>query len=127
MEPRYTIGVCVRDELLHVTLTGEVDMLTVPRIRDQITAHSDGPRPAGTVVDLGGVTFLDSAGINLLLDLRNSSLAAGTVFRVDGACGPPAAVLEMTGIADLFARDAASTYVTGGLDGPPHGDDRAHT
>jgi anti-anti-sigma factor len=51
-----------------------------------------------TVVELSGVTFIDSAGINALLKGRRAADERGRVFRVTGATGIVRELLDMTGV-----------------------------
>ncbi|MGW6929665.1 STAS domain-containing protein [Lentzea sp. NPDC054927] len=49
-----------------VAVEGEVDICTAPRLGAELTAQLER-HPAALVVDLRGVTFFDSSGINVLL------------------------------------------------------------
>jgi anti-sigma B factor antagonist len=57
-----------RDAVVIVTVQGEIDVSNVAEIGSQLTEISN--EPLGLVVDLGGVTHLDSAGIAMLYDLN---------------------------------------------------------
>ncbi len=49
-----------------VTVTGEVDVETAPRLRKALISAADVPAPM-VVVDLREVTFLDSTGLGVLV------------------------------------------------------------
>jgi anti-sigma B factor antagonist len=56
------------DGVAVVAVLGEVDVATAPRLRQELlrlVSESDGP--PRIVVDLGGVDFLDSTGLGVLL------------------------------------------------------------
>ena len=53
-----------------VTVSGEVDVATAPRLRAEIGALALA-RGQLLVVDLAGVTFYDSSGISALIAARN--------------------------------------------------------
>jgi anti-sigma B factor antagonist len=60
--------VCVR-------LTGELDIATAPVARDRIADLEDEGRDL--VLDLRGLSFIDSSGLNLLLELAAQSTRDG--------------------------------------------------
>lgn len=77
--------------------SGEIDLSTVEQLEREIasTAHADA---TAVVVDLSGVTFIDSAGIGALLKGRRLADERGQAYRVVGAEGLVRQVLEMTGV-----------------------------
>jgi anti-anti-sigma factor len=56
---------------LVVTAAGELDLLTAPALRTAIRAALD--RPGIVVVDLSGVTFLSSAGLDVLVAANDTA------------------------------------------------------
>ena len=93
VEPeRDTVRVCPR---------GEVDLATTGEIRDKFEEMSAlGFRRV--VLDLRGVTFLDSTGLRLALELWESSRTAAWEFAVIE--GPVAVqrIFELTGVRSLL-------------------------
>ena len=62
---------------------------------------------AEVVVDLSGVTFLDSSGISALVKQRRLADEHGKLMRISGAGGTVRDVLRLTGVwQHLGARDA---------------------
>ena len=52
-----------------VRCVGEIDIATVPGLRDRVTSlQVDGP--ARLVIDLSGVTFIDSLGLGALIGIH---------------------------------------------------------
>jgi anti-sigma B factor antagonist len=55
------------DRVCVVTVTGEVDVATAPDFRDALTAAVEDDSTDGIVVELSGVTFLDSTALTALV------------------------------------------------------------
>jgi anti-sigma B factor antagonist len=85
-----------------VAVRGEVDLSTAALVEEALDAairDSTGP----FALDLSGVSFLDSSGINVLLRAR--ALLGRTDRPLVVVCpdGPVRRVLALVGIEDLFA------------------------
>jgi anti-sigma B factor antagonist len=85
-----------------VAVRGEVDAATAPLLQD---ALDEAVRATGgtLVLDLSGVSFLDSSGINVLLRVRALLGREDRALALVCPAGPPRRVLELAGIEDLFA------------------------
>lgn len=65
-----SVRVQLMDGVPVATLTGEVDIVNAGEVGGQLFAAA--PNTAtGLIVDLGGVSYLDSRGVHLLLELAN--------------------------------------------------------
>ena len=84
-----------------VTPTGELEMTTAPPLDDELRALRKRGC-AHIVVDLRGVTFMDSAGLRVLLSLRNDARRDG--FALTLVRGPREVhrVFELTATQGLF-------------------------
>ncbi|MFJ6725082.1 MULTISPECIES: STAS domain-containing protein [unclassified Streptomyces] len=94
---RLSIGHSAHDGIRIVSLRGEVDH----HARDPLTAALLPPvgEPAPrTVVDLGGVTFMDSSGINVLIHVHQAAEEADGWLRLAAAQDSVLRVLELVGI-----------------------------
>ena len=64
--------------VLTAKIAGEIDHHIAPQIRGDIDARCERCRPARLVLDFGGVTFMDSSGIGLIMGrYRTISLIGG--------------------------------------------------
>lgn len=65
-----TLGVRVLDEhgVPVASLEGEIDIANADELRDELFAAMSN-QPPGLIVDLSGVTYLDSRGVHVLLEL----------------------------------------------------------
>jgi anti-sigma B factor antagonist len=87
---------------LVIALSGELDLASLPALAGAM----DGllSRPVQPVVlDLGGLTFLDSSGVGVLVRIANHF---GQV-RTRSATEPVRRVLEVLGLADHFGVEDA--------------------
>jgi anti-anti-sigma factor len=84
-----------------LTVAGEVDIVTVESFR---TALLDAQRSPKVVVDLSGVTFMDSAGINALVGAYHR-VAPDCELRIVGLRPNVRRVFEITGLLELFRVD----------------------
>jgi anti-sigma B factor antagonist len=84
-----------------VSVVGDVDLASTPRLRSTIAAvvRSRSPR---VVLDFGGVDFLDSSGLGVLLGALRRVRAADGVLRVVVAAPHVRRVFELTGLDTIF-------------------------
>jgi anti-anti-sigma factor len=89
-----------RDDLVIVTLSGELDIYTVPGFRREM-ADVD-PVECALILDMAAVSLIDSSGLGALVSLRSRAANAG---RRVGLAAPPSQVLrvlEITGLRSTF-------------------------
>jgi anti-sigma B factor antagonist len=116
------MGVCVRrsppghtyrmDLLLHheppatrVEVVGELDAASAPALRDTVRKTLE-PAPERLVVDLGGVTFMDSMGLAAVLAAARAAAAEGVGFGVLSPPGSEARLLiELAGVQGPLVLD----------------------
>jgi len=91
---------------LRVSLAGECDMA----VRDELCAVLLGAvrRSQVVVVDLAGVGFLDSSGVHGLIAAYKEARDRGGRLLLENPTGVVAAVLDVTGVAELLARPGES-------------------
>ena len=82
--------------------SGEVDIAAVARLRPTWLALADTALPRVVVVDLSDVTFMDVAGVGLLVALRNRQQQHGGRVHLRHVPARVAKLLELTGLAALF-------------------------
>ncbi|MGW0869461.1 STAS domain-containing protein [Streptomyces sp. NPDC002740] len=94
----------VVDGVRVVTVRGEIDH-DVKDVLSEALLREDGAVPPPRVVaDLGGVTFMDSSGINVFLAAhRQVSGAHGGWLRIAAAQEPVLHVLRLVGVDVLLA------------------------
>ena len=94
----------IRTEGEHAILTvgGEVDIATVDSFRQALLDAQK--RSRRVVVDVSGVTFMDSAGVNALVGAYHR-VAADEELRLVGLRPNVRRVFEITGLLEVFKVD----------------------
>ena len=82
-----------------ITVVGELDGATACRLRAAVDRALDA-LPAAVVVDLGAVTFIDSAGVRAVLDRRTAMSTLDAELRVVAGSEQVRSVLELSGMTD---------------------------
>jgi anti-anti-sigma factor len=86
---------------VELAVAGEVDQLNAGMLTDAFAAVLQGSE--GTVfVDLGGVTYLDSSGLRVLLSQRLAFEAAGRLLVVTEASAILRRLFEVVGVTGLL-------------------------
>jgi anti-anti-sigma factor len=85
-------------ETVVVALAGELDLGNVGEVQRRLDELRGEGRP--TVLDLDGLSFLDSTGIRLLLTVREASERDGWSFHVTRGSDRVRRVLEAAQVAD---------------------------
>jgi len=80
-----------------VFVSGDVDVATCGEMRDKLTAALNGG-PVHLEADLSGVTFIDAAGIGVLVDVHHQATAAGGTLTLRS---PSWGVRRLTGVLGL--------------------------
>jgi anti-anti-sigma factor len=81
-----------------VTVVGELDLMSADQLIGSGLSSLADPEVVELEVDLAGVTFFGSHGINALVELRNSAAARTKGFRVVKIPPRVVALLAATGL-----------------------------
>lgn len=90
------------DGVVCVVATGEIDSSSAPGLRRTLDAVLDDPDVSEIVVDLAGVTFLDSAGLCVLAAAHRRLKGRGVRLRVLASSRAVIRPLQITGLWDLL-------------------------
>jgi anti-anti-sigma factor len=95
-EQYLTTRIDSRNGVTRIALAGEVDMATVPVLKQQLAqAEQDGA--ASIMVDLRDVTFIDSQGLHALLRARERAQSNGHRLLIVGASPSARRLFQITG------------------------------
>jgi anti-anti-sigma factor len=91
-----------RGDILVLRVAGELDMSSAP----DLLHHVDDALEAGdarVLVDLSGLSFCDSAGLNAFIRGDRRCVRAGGWLRLTAARGHVARVLDVSGVGEVLA------------------------
>ena len=94
-------------ESVVATLSGELDMFATFRLEPDLERVTRQPGVRALVIDVGGVDFIDSAGIGLLLATHERLRAERIRFALANPSPSVRRMLKLTGAADTLAVTAA--------------------
>lgn len=87
-------------DVVTVRVAGDIDLHTAPRLRDALLAVT--PNSQRVVVDMAGVSFLDSMGIGVLVGaLKRARQSGGELVLVE-CQAPISQTLTIAGLAAFF-------------------------
>jgi anti-sigma B factor antagonist len=92
-----------------VTVSGEIDLYTAPRLQGELTAVLDGHHPVRVVVDMSKVEFCDSTGMNVLLAAMKRARERGGGLDLAGPRPAVRKILQVTGLDSVFTIVGAAT------------------
>ena len=94
--PDIGIDIVERDDMVFVLVEGEVDLYSAPEFEQSLTTAA-ATDPPSIIVDLDRVSFMDSAGVHVLLQF---SLTDGIRNRLALTRGSPQVrrLLDVTGV-----------------------------
>ena len=81
-----------------IEVAGELDLHSAPQLRAEVVRAIESQSPPRIIIDLGGVTFLDSTGVGVLVGALKRAREANGALQF---CSPQARVyrvFEITGL-----------------------------
>jgi anti-anti-sigma factor len=86
-----------RDGELVIRASGELDIASVKRLEDELFRALDSDVSAA-ILDLGGVSFIDSTGLRVLLMAAKLATANGKTLSMIRITGPVRAAMATSGV-----------------------------
>ena len=84
-----------------LSLVGELDSLAAGQLSDSLDRIDS--RASGVVLDMQGVTFIDSSGLRTLIQARQMFPDDPAALTLRGAQASTTRLLELTGLSDYFS------------------------
>lgn len=93
-----SVKLTVSDDMLLATVYGEIDHHCAKNIREAIDSALLSYSPDALVMDLSGITFMDSSGLGLVMGRYTKTKDAGITFTLCGASDRVIKMLDMAGL-----------------------------
>jgi anti-sigma B factor antagonist len=90
------------DDHTIVTISGEIDLYTAPRLHSELAALLAEGMPARVVIDMSGVEFCDSTGMNVLLSCLRRARERGGELEIADPKPAVRKILQVTGLDSVF-------------------------
>jgi stage II sporulation protein AA (anti-sigma F factor antagonist) len=98
----FSVEVSNLDDLVVLAVRGDIDLVSRPVLQ---TALDELAPAAHVVLDCARASFIDSAGISLLIEESQRRELSGGSLRLRNTEFPVRQVVELTGLIDLFELD----------------------
>jgi anti-sigma B factor antagonist len=85
-----------------MSLGGEIDLYTAPRLHGELVTVLSGDAPVQVVVDMSGVDFCDSTGMNVLLAAHRRAREQGGDLELAAPRPAVRKILQVTGLESVF-------------------------
>ena len=101
-----TVSFSPAGEVLYAYLAGEIDHDAAQSLRIQLDDALVSRTPQTMILDFGGVGFMDSSGVGLILGRQRSARTLGTTLQIQHA---PAQLRRVLQLAGIRCTDASKT------------------
>jgi anti-anti-sigma factor len=88
-------------------LTGELDIDSAAELRQHAQAELAAGRCRTLTLDMSGLTFIDSSGLGLLIELRRLAGMSEVTLELTNVPPGPARVIAIAGLSETFGLPAA--------------------
>ena len=96
-----------------VRLSGRIDVDSSPDLRDRLrTLLSEESLPKTIIVDLAGVSYIETSGVATLIEALRIARHHHTNFRLQGLSGAVLRLFEVTGVRALFEASGSGQKVS---------------
>ncbi len=97
------ISIDIREQELQTTITlaGEIDAYTAPKLRETAFPYTE-KQYANVVIDLSGVSYMDSTGLGVFVGLFKSLNANEGTLKLVGLSDRLKRLFDITGLADIM-------------------------
>lgn len=87
---------------LTAKICGELDHFLASDVRGRIDDMMARKMPSALILDISGVTFMDSSGLGLIMGRYTTCKSRGASFRLNGADSRAMKILELAGLSGVI-------------------------
>lgn len=102
-----SIDVQEQEKQTTIKLAGEIDAYTAPKLREAAFPYTE-KEEADIVIDLSGVTYMDSTGLGVFVGLFKSLNANNGTMKLIGLSDRLKRLFDITGLADIMNINSGS-------------------
>lgn len=103
-----SVEIKANGEVVTAYLSGELDHHTAGEMREAIDTAVELNMPSLLVLDFGGINFMDSSGIGLVMGRYRNLIKTGARLHISGATPQIYKVMKLAGIERLATLDKIS-------------------
>lgn len=103
-----SVEIKANGEVVTAYLSGELDHHTAGEMREAIDTAVELNMPSLLVLDFGGINFMDSSGIGLVMGRYRNLIKTGARLHISGAAPQIYKVMKLAGIERLATLDKIS-------------------
>jgi anti-sigma B factor antagonist len=107
--PLLTIESEAHSDAYVIRIIGELDLGGCPELESALQ-EAEGAQMPRIIVDLEGLTFIDSVGLGTILKASRRSASAGNRLQITRGRGQPAEILRLTGLEKVLPLADPSLY-----------------
>ena len=85
-----------------MSVAGEIGLYTAPRLHGELVTALAGDQPVRLVIDMSGVEFCDSTGMNVLLAAHRRAHEQGGDLELAAPRPGVRKILQVTGLESVF-------------------------
>lgn len=102
-----TVELISGDRHLTAVLVGELDHHTAAAARELIDARLERLTPPLLIIDMAGISFMDSSGIGLILGRKRTAESYGGSVRIKNPSRPAEKVIRLAGLQEMIIPEKA--------------------
>lgn len=95
------VEITVKGEVVTAYLSGDIDHHSAADMRERIDNAIDCNMPSALIMDFGGVSFMDSSGIGLIMGRYRNLQKTGAQLHITGATSQIEKVMKLAGMSRL--------------------------
>ncbi|MHC0039678.1 STAS domain-containing protein [Pseudoneobacillus sp. C159] len=95
-----TMGVRETEREIYVSVSGEIDVYTAPKLKETLFPLSEKSR--SLIVDFSGVTYMDSTGLGVMVGVFKSVKIHHGTFKLTGLSDRLYRLFTITGLAEIM-------------------------